>query len=131
MIPVCVVFLYLVFGLLYLIYVGVSCLVSCFVFPMPSCVSCPLSLSCGLPYGSLCLLSCSLLVCSSVLLPLTITPGFLPPLSPHLFLIMSLVSVYLVCVFPLTPCLVIVCLCLSMLLSPVWYVLVFSFPCLS
>ena len=50
------------------------CLVSCFVFSMPSCVSCPLSLSCGLPSVSLCL---------SALFP----PGLLlcaPPLHSHL-----------------------------------------------
>ena len=34
---------------------------------------------------------------SSVLSPLVTTPGLLPPLSPHLFFVWSLVSVYLVC----------------------------------
>ena len=37
---------------------------------------------------------------SHVLLPFVTTPGLLPPLSPHLFLVCSSVSVYLVCVFP-------------------------------
>ena len=68
-----------------------SCFVLCFVFPCLvshvlsfHALMCPLSFSYVLPSGSLCLLSCSLLVCSSVLLPLVITPGFLPPLSPNL-----------------------------------------------
>ena len=85
---------------------------------MPSCVSCPLSFSYILPSGSLCLLYCSLHV-FSVLLPLVTSPGLLPPLSPHLFLVMSLVSVYLVCVFPSLPVrsLFALCLWLSTLLS--------------
>ena len=109
------------------------------VFP----VVCPLSLSVCQP--------CSLLVFSSVLLPLVTTPGLLPTLSPHLFLVGSSVSVYLVCLFPFTPRLVIVCLlnvpvCVasdpvpdSVLVMPLievsclasfhvsWYVLVFEF----
>ena len=64
---------------------------------------------------------------SHVLLPLVTSPGLLPPLSPRLFLVLSLVSVYLVCVFSFTPCpvIVLVCLWFLMLLFPVWCVLEF------
>ena len=74
---------------------------------------------------------------SHLLLPLVTSPGILPPLlafsllSPHLFLVMSLVSVYLVSVFPslLVWSLFAFCLwlllLLLLLLLPVWYVLDF------
>ena len=38
---------------------------------------------------------------SHVLLPFVTTPGLLPPLSPHLLFVWSLVSVFLVSAFPL------------------------------
>ena len=79
------------FGFMSLYHV-LLCLVLIFHDPL-----CPLSFSYVLPSGSLCLQSCSLLVFSSVLLPLVTTPGLLPPLSLHLFLVGSSVSVYLVC----------------------------------
>ena len=57
-------------------------------------LSSPCTFSCGLP--SVCQ-SCSLLVFSSALLPLITSPGLLPP---HLLLVCSSMSVYLVSVFP-------------------------------
>ena len=93
MIPVCVVFWYLVFGFLYLIYVlchvlFFHALMCPLIFPvyfpcwisMPSCVSCLLSVSLFSPLAPSVCQPCSLLVYSSVLLPFVITPGFLPRL---------------------------------------------------
>ena len=70
--------------------------VSCVVFFDFHTLLCLLSFKClffGLPSVSLCLL-----VFSSVLLPLVTSPGLLPPLSPHLFLVWSF------CVFSLWLC---------------------------
>ena len=89
----------------------------CFDFPCPHVsfkFSCAFSYV--LPSVSLCLLVLfppRFLLCAFSLL--VTTPGLLSPLTPHLFLVLSLVSVYLVCVFPallvrLLP-LVHVCLC--------------------
>ena len=61
--------------------------------------TCPFSISCVLPSVHVCL-PLSVSVFSSVVPPLVISPGLLPPLSPHLFLVSSLVSVYLVSAFP-------------------------------
>ena len=84
-----------VFFVLYLpvfdVHVFVSCLVVSYVVPL-----CPLSspvFSCVLPC-LLVLFSPGFLLCA---FPLVSTPGLLPPLSPHLFLVWSSVSLYLVC----------------------------------
>ena len=150
MVPVCVVFLYLVFGFLYLIYVFVSCLVSHVLFfhalmcplsspvyfpcwiSMPSCVSCPLIVSCVLPSGTLCLLYGSLHVFSCAPPPRYLTwhpPSSLSSPVPRL--------VISVCVFSLcvsfTPCLVIVlvcpcqCSCSSSLFGMFWISFAFFF----
>ena len=71
--------------MLFLPFVTIPVFVLCYVwiFHAPCDLSfpvfCPLSPSVCQP--------CSLLVFSSVLLPFVTTPDFLPPLSPHLFLI--------------------------------------------
>ena len=86
---------------------------------------CPFSVSCVLPSVHVCL-PLSVSVFSSVL-PLVTSPGLLPPLSPHLFLILSLVSVYIVFVFPL----VFVCsLPLFLPLSAWWFLVRFLHFCL-
>ena len=117
MIPVCVVFLHLVFGFLYLIHVFIPC----FVFPclvsyvlIFHALMCPLSFSYALPSGYLCLF-CSLHVFSFAPPPRYLTwhspssPGILPPLSSPVPRHVISVCVFSLCV-PFTPCLVIVCI---------------------
>ena len=53
-----------------------------------------------IPLVAVCL-PLSVSVFSSVLPPLVTSPGLFPPISPHLFLVSLLVSVYLVSPFPL------------------------------
>ena len=99
--------LFLISGFWGLIHVF-FCLVFCVLFFHVLCLMswffhalmCPLSFSCVLPSGSLCLLSRSLLVCSSVLLPLIISPGFLPPLSSPVPRHVISVCVFSLCVSP-------------------------------
>ena len=102
----------LVSGLWFLVFDLCLCImscVSCFVFPCPH-VS--FKFPCVFPllnfHALLCLLSFKFLLCSPLWLPLSVVlfpscflcapplvtpPGLLPPLSPHLFLVLSLVSV--------------------------------------
>ena len=84
----------------------------------------------------------SLQVClplSAVLFPLYVPLVIAPVGPPHLFLVLSLVFVYLVCVFPaLLVCLPLIlplsapapCSCSCLFPIPSQYVLVLSFPCL-
>ena len=72
-----------------------SCLM--FWFSMPSCVSCPFSVSVAF-HVAVCF-SLSVIVFPSVHPHLVTSPDLLPPLSLHLFLVSSLVSVYLVSAF--------------------------------
>ena len=66
--------------------------VLCFDFPCPHVSSVLLCIS----LVAVCL-PLSVSVFLSVLLPLVTSPGLLHPLSPHLFLVLSLVCVHLVC----------------------------------
>ena len=76
--------------------------VSCVVFLDFHALLCSLVLSVSPVYSPCCSLSPS--VCQCFLLwasPLVTSPGLLCPLSPHLFPVLSLVSVCIVFVFPL------------------------------